>query len=82
MSSDTFYFLLDFAVFEASSVMGTCSRLAKYLDTWARLTDAMKQKIIAFFSDPTDTSITYQDVDKMPIQAFAAINVISILIIY
>uniref|UniRef100_K1RK31 Otoancorin n=1 Tax=Magallana gigas TaxID=29159 RepID=K1RK31_MAGGI len=54
--------------------MGTCSRLARYLETWARLTDVMKQKTIAFFSDPTDTSITYQDVDKMPIQAFAAIN--------
>nr|XP_034303387.1 uncharacterized protein LOC105348454 isoform X6 [Crassostrea gigas] len=64
----------DAKVFEPSSVIGTCSRYAKYLDTWARLTDAMKQKIIAFFSDPTDTSITYQDVDKMPIQAFAAIN--------
>lgn len=55
--------------------MGTCYRLAKYLDTWARLTDAMKQKIIDFFSNPTDLSVTYQDVDKMPIQAFAAINV-------
>lgn len=66
---------IDFSVFEPSSVIGTCSRYAKYLDTWAKLTDAMKQKIIAFFSDPTDTSITYQVVDKMPIQAFAAINV-------
>lgn len=61
--------------------MGTCNRLAKYLDTWARLTDVMKQKIIDFFSDPTDISVTYQDIDKMPIQAFAAINVSFILFI-
>ncbi|XP_061164455.1 uncharacterized protein LOC133173486 [Saccostrea echinata] len=61
-------------VFTASSIMGTCSRYAKYLDTWAGLTDATKQKIKTFLSNPADPSITYQDVEKMPIQAFAAAN--------
>ncbi|XP_062581219.1 uncharacterized protein LOC134242870 isoform X3 [Saccostrea cucullata] len=61
-------------VFEANSVMGTCSRHAKYLDTWARLTDDTKQKIKTFLSNPADPSITYQDIEKMPIEAFAAAN--------
>ena len=63
------------AVFEASSVIGTCNRFAKYLDTWARQSDAMKQKIIAFLSNPLDPSITYQDIDQMPLAAFAVANV-------
>ncbi|XP_062580574.1 uncharacterized protein LOC134242475 [Saccostrea cucullata] len=61
-------------VFEANSVMGTCSRHAKYLDTWARLTDDTKQKIKNFLSNPADPSITYQDIEKMPIEAFSAAN--------
>ncbi|XP_078325016.1 uncharacterized protein LOC111123734 [Crassostrea virginica] len=61
-------------VFEASSVIGTCNRFAKYLDTWARQSDAMKQKIISFLSNPLDPNITYQDVDQMPLAAFAVAN--------
>ena len=56
-------------------MIGTCNRLAKYLDTWARQSDAMKQKIIAFLSNPLDPSITYQDIDQMPLAAFAVANV-------
>ena len=63
------------AVFEASSVIGTCNRFAKYLDTWARQSDAMKQKIIGFLSNPLDPNITYQDIDQMPLAAFAVANV-------
>ena len=56
-------------------MIGTCNRFAKYLDTWARQSDAMKQKIIAFLSNPLDPSITYQDIDQMPLAAFAVANV-------
>jgi hypothetical protein len=55
--------------------MGTCSRLAKYLSIWAGLTANVKQKIIDFLSDPSDSRITPQDIAKMPIEAFAAANV-------
>ncbi|XP_048777867.2 uncharacterized protein LOC125681718 isoform X2 [Ostrea edulis] len=64
----------DAKVFEASSVMGTCSKFAKYLSVWSGLTAEVKQKIIDFLSNPSDPSITYQDVAKMPIEAFAAAN--------
>jgi hypothetical protein len=67
--------MLTFSVFEASSVMGTCSRNAKYLSVWAGLTADVKQKIIDFLSNPSDPSITPQDIAKMPIEAFAAANV-------
>ena len=56
-------------------MIGTCNRFAKYLDTWARQSDAMKQKIISFLSNPLDPSITYQDIDQMPLAAFAVANV-------
>ena len=56
-------------------MIGTCNRLAKYLDTWARQSDAMKQKIISFLSNPLDPNITYQDIDQMPLAAFTVANV-------